>query len=62
VRCPATVVVGRFDQMTMPKASQEIAAALKARVVTVPSGHHLMAEQPDAVLNAVRAALTAAPS
>ncbi|MFO1221066.1 MAG: alpha/beta hydrolase [Burkholderiaceae bacterium] len=57
VRCPATVVVGAFDQMTTPKAAREISAALKARVVNVPAGHHLMAEQPDAVLAAVRAAL-----
>lgn len=60
VRCPATLVVGQFDQMTTPRAAKEIAAALKARVVTVPSGHHLMAEQPDAVLAAVLAALSAA--
>jgi pimeloyl-ACP methyl ester carboxylesterase len=60
VRCPATVVVGRHDQMTTPKAAQEIAAALKARTVLVPAGHHLMAEQPDAVLQAVRAALASA--
>jgi pimeloyl-ACP methyl ester carboxylesterase len=57
VRCPATVLVGRFDQMTTPKASKQVAEALKARVVPVPSGHHLMAEQPDAVLEAVRSAL-----
>lgn len=59
VRCPATVVIGQFDQMTTPKAAKDVTAALKARVVTVASGHHLMAEQPDAVLLAVRAALTA---
>ena len=43
--------------MTPPKATKELAAALKARVVTVPTGHHLMAEAPDAVLAALRAAL-----
>lgn len=59
VRCPATVVIGQFDQMTTPRAAKEIATALKARVVTVASGHHLMAEQPDAVLDAVRSALAA---
>ena len=57
VRCPATLIVGARDQMTPPKATKELAAALKARVVTVPSGHHLMAEAPDAVLAGLRAAL-----
>lgn len=59
VRCPATVVIGQYDQMTTPRAAKEITAALKAQAVTVASGHHLMAEQPDAVLQAVRAALAA---
>ncbi|MBE0546663.1 MAG: alpha/beta hydrolase, partial [Rubrivivax sp.] len=35
----------------------DIAAALKARVVTVPSGHLQPAETPDATLAALRAAL-----
>jgi pimeloyl-ACP methyl ester carboxylesterase len=59
VQCPATLLIGQADQMTTPRAAQAIATALKARVVAVPSGHHLMAEQPDAVLAAVRAALAA---
>ena len=45
--------------MTPPKATQELAAALKAQVVHVPAGHHLMAEAPDAVLAALRGALGA---
>lgn len=57
VRAPSTLVLGRHDQMTPPRATREIAAALRARVLTVPSGHHLMAEAPDAVLNALREAL-----
>jgi pimeloyl-ACP methyl ester carboxylesterase len=60
VGCPSTVVIGQFDQMTTPKAAKEIAVALKARLVTLASGHHLMAEQPDAVLQAVRGALASA--
>ncbi len=60
VRCPATLVLGERDQMTTPKATREIAAALQARVVTLPAGHTLMAEAPDAVLNALRGALAAA--
>jgi pimeloyl-ACP methyl ester carboxylesterase len=59
VRCPVTMVLGRHDQMTQPQAARAIALALHARVVTVASGHHLMAEAPDAVLNALRDALAA---
>ncbi len=57
LRCPATLILGRADQMTPPRASQEIATALKSRVVTLVSGHHLLAEAPDAVLQAMRDAL-----
>lgn len=57
VRCPATFVLGRSDQMTPPKVTKELADALKARVVQLDSGHHLMAEQPDELLAAVRSAL-----
>ncbi len=59
VKCPATLIVGARDQMTPPKATKELAAALQAKVVTVPTGHHLMAEAPDAVLAGLRGALTA---
>ncbi len=57
VRCPATLILGRADQMTAPRASKDIASALKARVVMLASGHHLLAEAPDAVLAALRQAL-----
>jgi len=57
VRCPATLVLGRADQMTPPRATKDLAAALKARIVHVPSGHLQMAEAPDATLAAVREAL-----
>ena len=57
VRCPVSFIVGASDQMTPPKASRELAALLKATVHTLPAGHHLMAEMPDAVLNALRTAL-----
>ena len=59
VRCPATLITGARDQMTPPKATSALVAALKAKVVTVPSGHHLMAEAPDAVLAGLRGALGA---
>jgi pimeloyl-ACP methyl ester carboxylesterase len=57
VTCPTTLIVGERDQMTPPKATKELATALKARVLHVPTGHHLMAEAPDAVLAALRVAL-----
>jgi pimeloyl-ACP methyl ester carboxylesterase len=57
VACPTTFILGRNDQMTPPKVTRDLAAALKARVVTVDSGHSLMAEAPDAVLAALRGAL-----
>ena len=57
VACAATLILGARDQMTMPRAAGEIAAALKAQVVTLPVGHLLMGEAPDAVLDALRSAL-----
>jgi len=57
VRCPASFILGERDQMTSPKATRDIAAALKARTAVLPGGHSLMLECPDAVLNALRAAL-----
>jgi len=56
LRCPALFVLGRQDQMTPPKAAQAlIAACADARVVTLDGcGHAAMAEQPDAVLAALR--------
>lgn len=61
VRCPVHFILGAADQMTLPRASAALAAALHAEVTTLASGHHLMAEQPDAVLNALRAALESGP-
>jgi pimeloyl-ACP methyl ester carboxylesterase len=57
VGCPAQLVLGQFDQMTNPKAARAVAERLQARVDSVPAGHHLMAECPDAVLHALRADL-----
>jgi len=57
VTCPVSFILGARDQMTSPKVTGEIAKALRARVVSLPSGHHLMAEVPDGVLAALRAAL-----
>ena len=57
VRCPAALVLGQADQMTLPRGAREAAQRLKAQVHTVAAGHALMAEAPDAVLTAMRAAL-----
>ena len=59
VTCPAHLILGDRDQMTSPKQTREIATALKAQVHLVPAGHGLMAEAPDPVLRAMRAALGA---
>jgi len=57
VTCPVTFILGERDQMTTPKATKDIANALRAQVVTLPGGHSLMQEVPDEVLNALRTAL-----
>jgi pimeloyl-ACP methyl ester carboxylesterase len=57
VQAPATLILGRRDQMTQPKGAASIAAALKARTEMLDAGHVLMADAPDAVLNALRKAL-----
>ena len=59
VRCPALLILGARDLMAPPKGAPALIAALAdARVVTLPDcGHALMAEQPDAVLDALAAFL-----
>ena len=57
VSCPASLVLGQFDQMTLPTRAREVAARLKANVHSVPAGHFLMQECPDPVLAALRTAL-----
>ena len=57
VSARVTMVLGSHDQMTPPKAARDIAAALKAHVVTLASGHSLPAEAPDALLQSLRTAL-----
>jgi pimeloyl-ACP methyl ester carboxylesterase len=57
VRCPTTLILGARDQMTPPKAVGPIVDALEAQAVTLRSGHALMGEVPDALLDAIIAAL-----
>jgi pimeloyl-ACP methyl ester carboxylesterase len=54
-RGPALVLMGARDQMAPPKGAQALVTALATpRVVQLPgTGHALMAEQPDAVLDAL---------
>ncbi len=59
VRCPAHLILGNRDVMTPVKATKELASALRATVAHVASGHALMQEAPDAVLNAMRQAIPA---
>ena len=59
VSARVTMVLGSLDQMTPPRAARDIAAALKADVVTLASGHSLPAEAPEGLLEALRAALAA---
>ncbi len=58
VQCPVDLVLGARDQMTSPKQAADLARALNARVSSVDAGHQLMAEAPDAVLAALRRALS----
>lgn len=54
--CPSLILAGSRDRMTSPKVARQLAATLPdARLLTLPGGGHaLMAEQPDAVLDALR--------
>jgi pimeloyl-ACP methyl ester carboxylesterase len=59
VRCPSLVILGARDIMAPPKGAQPMLDALAdKRVQRLPNtGHAMMAEQPDAVLDALRAFL-----
>jgi pimeloyl-ACP methyl ester carboxylesterase len=59
VRCPAHLIVGTRDVMTPAKATKELASVLRATVARIVSGHALMQEAPEAVLNAMRQAVPA---
>ena len=56
VRCPALLILGKRDLMTPPRAAKEIMGALadKRSIEIAGSGHALMAEKPDEVLEALR--------
>ncbi len=60
VRCPALLILGARDIMAPPRAAKELAEALPdVQTITLPGcGHSMMAEEPDAVLDALVAFLT----
>ena len=56
----ARVVLADRDILVSPKAAQVLLSALPDRQVVTPAGtgHAMMAEQPDAVLDALRAVVS----
>ncbi|QYF93235.1 alpha/beta hydrolase [Massilia sp. PAMC28688] len=54
VRCPALFIFGSKDMMTPARSTKQLTGAIgHGKVVQVDAGHALMAEQPDAVLDAL---------
>lgn len=59
--CPVHFILGSLDKMTPPRAAQALTAAARhGTVVNVEAGHAMMAEQPQAVLDALLAFARAA--
>jgi pimeloyl-ACP methyl ester carboxylesterase len=60
VSCPALAIIGKRDQMTPPRAARDLLAALgDVRSVLIEgSGHAMMAEKPDEVLDALKVFLS----
>lgn len=54
VRCPTLFIFGSKDQMTPARSTTLLTASIAhSKVIQVDAGHALMAEQPDAVLDAL---------
>ncbi|MBE0612292.1 MAG: alpha/beta hydrolase [Burkholderiales bacterium] len=55
LRCPAMMLLAKRDQMTPLRAARDFAKSLKGAQTTVidGSGHNMMAEKPDEVLDAL---------
>lgn len=54
VRCPVLFLFGAKDMMTPPRSTRALTAAIAhGKVIEVDAGHQMMAEQPDAVLDAL---------
>jgi pimeloyl-ACP methyl ester carboxylesterase len=59
-KCPTLFILGSKDVMTSPRSAKLLTSAIPhGRIVTVDAGHSMMAEQPDAVLDALYAFATA---
>ncbi|QOY92366.1 alpha/beta hydrolase [Massilia sp. UMI-21] len=62
VRCPTLFVLGRHDMMTPPRSTKLLQGAIgHAEIVHVDAGHQMMAEAPDAVLDALAAFAASIP-
>lgn len=56
VACPVLFVLGRSDRMTPPRAAKALTELIRhGRIVEVDAGHAMLAEQPDAVRDALAA-------
>lgn len=54
IACPTLFVLGARDVMTPPRSAQALTSAVRhGKIVSVDAGHAMMAEQPDAVLDAL---------
>lgn len=64
VRCPALLLIARRDRMTPGRAAQDLVKAINgSKVVEIDgSGHAVMTEKPDELLDALRGFLVAAPA
>jgi pimeloyl-ACP methyl ester carboxylesterase len=64
VRCPALVVIAANDIMTPPKAGRELAGLIPGgqSVAIAECGHMLLAEAPDALLDALIEFFAPAPA
>jgi len=52
--CPTLFVFGKKDMMTPPRSAKLLTGAIKhGKIVQVDAGHQMMAEAPDAVLDAL---------
>lgn len=62
VRCPTLFVLGKKDMMTPPRSTKLLLGAIKhGTIVHVDAGHQMMAEAPDAVLDALTAFAASIP-
>jgi pimeloyl-ACP methyl ester carboxylesterase len=61
VSCPALFILGTRDVMTPARSASNLTAAIKhGKIINVDAGHAMMAEQPDAVRDALAAFTEAA--